>query len=56
MKTYQNAFSSGMKSKNSPAKKFKACKRKKVKINIPINFGDSGYFRNRFKLFKCEAC
>lgn len=32
MKAYQNAFSSGMNNKNSPAKKFMACKRKQVKI------------------------
>ena len=32
MKTYQNAFSSGMNNKNSPAKKFMACKKEKVKI------------------------
>lgn len=56
MKIYQNAFSSGMNNKNSPAKKFMAYKRKQVKINIAINFGDSGYFTNWFKLFKCEAC
>jgi hypothetical protein len=35
MQSYQNAFSSGMNNKNSPAKKFMACRKKKQDKGAP---------------------